>query len=359
MKNKEIDFSNDYINIIFLVDEFNIELFGDNLSINKNFLEALLFSLDKYIKINIFLVNNTKFQVEDKRLKNCFCASLENYNKKLKKVNVFFISEINNLNQFTTQDQFIKKMTSLKIFPTITLVSSFYNEQNNINDFWAQIKKLSQIMNIVEIIFVDNASNDDTFMILKDIQKYDNRIKILKNNPPSNYSKGFSKAIKKSNGNYTMILHSDCEFYLFNTFSFWLESISKKKDLSLSIDNTVFSYRLNRSIFSNLFTYINNWLAKRFIFQDKKIDFFSTPKIILTELIKDYKTYSGINGFLFDISLLNHLKNKNKFYFKKKFLPFIPVIIYPRKQGKSSWNSNFINYILEIYDHLFFYLRNL
>lgn len=255
-------------------------------------------------------------------------------------------------------NELILRDLGLSIFPEITLVSSFFNEEGNIQNFWSQIKKLDKVLNIVEIVFVNNASYDNTLKILKTIEKKDSRVKVISNNSPSNYSQGFAKGIKNSNSQYTLITHSDCQYNLDEAIRCWLEAIYRKNVILNKNDNTVFSIRLNRPIHLSINTFLNCSLTRFFLFQGRYIDFFSQPKIILTSLIKDYKVESGSLGYLFDLSLINHLKKSDRKYFKKRLLPYIQVSYLPRIHGKSSLSANNFSYFLEVLDQIFFILKN-
>ena len=154
-------------------------------------------------------------------------------------------------------DEIILKELSLLIYPEITLVSSFYNEEGNVKRFWSQIKKLESLLNIVEIIFINNASSDNTLELLKRIEKDDIRVLVLSNDFPSSYSEGFAKGVKNSKSKYTLITHSDCELNLYTTFRNWLEDIYYSNIKFTNNDNSVFSFRINRPINSRINTFIN------------------------------------------------------------------------------------------------------
>ena len=236
------------------------------------------------------------------------------------------------------------------------MVSSFFNEEGNIQNFWSQIKKLEKVLNIVEIVFVNNASYDNTLKILKTIEKKDSRVKVISNNSPSNYSQGFAKGIKIQILQYTLITHSDCQYNLDQAIRCWLEAIYRKNVILNKNDNTVFSIRLNRPIHLSINTFLNCSLTRFFLFQGRYIDFFSQPKIILTSLIKDYKVESGYLGYLFDLSLINHLKKVTE-NILKKLLPYIQVSYLPRIHGKSSLSENNFSYFLEVLDQIIFIIK--
>ena len=146
--------------------------------------------------------------------------------------------------------------------------------------------------------------------MLKNIKTNDKRIKILQNFSPSNYSKGLSTCLKAVKTKYTLITHSDCQVNLDTSIKSWLENLYESRSI-ISIENhlrkIIMSFRTNRSLTENVMTNINNLLAYKFLNWDKKMDFNSQPKIIETSLIKDF---SCENGYLFDLSLVDHINKK-------------------------------------------------
>lgn len=66
----------------------------------------------------------------------------------------------------------------------ISIVTACYNEEENVNELYNQIKAVieSQLPAYeYEHIFIDNASEDNTVNILKDIAQHDKRVKIIVN----------------------------------------------------------------------------------------------------------------------------------------------------------------------------------
>ena len=91
--------------------------------------------------------------------------------------------------------------------PKITALITLFNSQNYISTAVKSIQ--NQLFYDIEILVVEDCSTDYSQAIIKNIQKKDKRIKIIKNkrNRGALYSK--SIGILKSTGNYIMILDSD------------------------------------------------------------------------------------------------------------------------------------------------------
>ncbi len=65
----------------------------------------------------------------------------------------------------------------------ISIVSPCYNEEGNVKELYLQIKQILSDFNTYthEIIFIDNASNDNTVKILKELAKDDKFLKVIVN----------------------------------------------------------------------------------------------------------------------------------------------------------------------------------
>ena len=251
--------------------------------------------------------------------------------------------------------EFLLNYNFQSIFPTVSVVSSFYNESRNIDRFWRQLNELTKYLNIKEFIFVDNGSNDNTLEKLNCLALKDSRVTCTRNENPTCYSKGFSSGISLVNSEYTLITHSDCQINIDTTIKRWLESsLERKLDFQTNSKLCIFSYRLNRPPLSQLLSYVNNTFAKTILSWPLLIDFNAQPKIIHSSLIKSF--YFD-KGYLFDLALLNwlnKLKNKRK---DIRFLNPIAVIDSPRLEGISSWSSSPFKFFKISFSYIFFALN--
>ena len=128
--------------------------------------------------------------------------------------------------------------------PKITALITLYNSQNYIHTAIKSIQ--NQVFSDIEILIVDDGSNDNSSYIIRDLQKEDKRIKIIHNK--KNRGALFAKSIGiiKAIGDYTIILDSDDLFANENIFN-----ICFNEALKNNIDIIEFSgYNLNSSYFS-------------------------------------------------------------------------------------------------------------
>ena len=115
-----------------------------------------------------------------------------------------------------------------KLFNSISVVSSFYNEEKNVDILWNQLKEVDKLITINQFIFVDNGSKDLLYSITKNkifgCKNFD-----IKNDYPSTYSKGFSTALRYSTSDYSLIIHSDLQVNIKITIENGLRKLINQK----------------------------------------------------------------------------------------------------------------------------------
>ena len=68
---------------------------------------------------------------------------------------------------------------------SISIVTGCYNEEGNVRELWARVTRVmaAELPEYAyEFIFIDNASEDGTVKVLKEIARDDKRVKIIVNN---------------------------------------------------------------------------------------------------------------------------------------------------------------------------------
>ena len=113
------------------------------------------------------------------------------------------IDELNNIQiSYENKKDFIKREN-----PKVSLVITIYNQENNITSIYSCI--LKQEMKDIEIIFVNDASKDNSEKIIKELMEKDKRIILLKNeeNKRAFYSR--NKGILASKGEYILVIDPD------------------------------------------------------------------------------------------------------------------------------------------------------
>ena len=101
--------------------------------------------------------------------------------------------------------------------PLISAIVPVYNCKNFINRAVKSIQ--NQNITNIEIILVDDVSTDDTLSVIEDLQKEDQRIKIIKNKKNMGILYSRSIGALSSKGKYIFSLDNDDMFLDFDVFS--------------------------------------------------------------------------------------------------------------------------------------------
>ena len=181
---------------------------------NKKFLKILLLLFHLFLllneKLNLLLCDiKLKYKIKGiKFLNRCLENSLKENIKKNKKINK------NNIND-------IKKI------PKISVIIPIYNCEKSIKICIKSIQY--QKINDYEIILINDYSNDNSFKIIKNLQQFDKRIKIINNlkNMGTLYSR--SIGVLKSKGKYIFALDNDDVFLNDNILEKIVHIAEKKK----------------------------------------------------------------------------------------------------------------------------------
>ena len=286
------------------------------------FLILLIFVL--YIKENKLYVDKLKKGKKD---------------KKIKKRKIYYILEkINNWIKLCQNETLNIEKVNLSEKPKITALISLFNSQDYINTAVKSIQ--NQLLVDIEILVVEDCSTDKSYKIIKDLQKNDKRIKIIKNkkNRGALYSK--SIGILKSTGKYIMLLDSDDLFANENIFKICFEEATKN-----NIDIIEFSGFNRKSkyfkldIFPEIPYYLRFKKENKIIYQPK-LSYFIYKKI------GKYK-YKLIDGYIWGKCI-----NSNIF---KKTLNIIGSNTY--EQRVNYCDDRIINFILFKVAHSFKYIK--
>jgi glycosyltransferase involved in cell wall biosynthesis len=118
--------------------------------------------------------------------------------------------------------------------PLLSIALCTYNGEKYIKEQLGSI--LNQTYTRIEVIVVDDNSTDNTFDIISDYSKNDDRIKCFKNDINLGFNKNFEKAITLTSGDYIAISDQD-DIWLPNKLRLLLNHI---KDNLLIFSNSAF-----------------------------------------------------------------------------------------------------------------------
>ena len=196
------------------------------------------------------------------------------------------IKEYNQINiSFNNPNDFIKREN-----PLISLVITLYNQEEFINRIYYSIQR--QDMKDIEIIFVDDASTDNSSNIVKELMEKDKRIVYLKNDINKRAYLTRNYGILNAKGDYILVIDPD-DILLNNILSKAYET-AKKFNLDIVHFYIMMGYFTNSNVRKN-FKYKSGILSNN----SEIRDFFynGNGKNLVDKLIKR-EVYQKSVGFM-------------------------------------------------------------
>jgi polyisoprenyl-phosphate glycosyltransferase len=110
------------------------------------------------------------------------------------------------------EDDSVKEIARVHV-KRITVVSGCFNEEHNVKDLYEQVKQVFADLEdySYEHIFIDNASNDRTVEILKDIARNDEKVKIIVNTRNFGHIRSPYYALLQAQGDAVISMASDLQ----------------------------------------------------------------------------------------------------------------------------------------------------
>ena len=216
-----------FITIVFIIWELIENVLHDTM-ITSNIIKNI--NCNEYSTENNNVMNNTRnFKFESDLTSKCF-----NTKNKILWNNQTELELEKNIND-------IKKSKSIKVSfdneidfyrrkkPKISIIITLYNQDKYIKTAYAYIQK--QELKDIEIIFVDDDSTDNSYMIIKELMQKDKRIVYLKNNKNKKQFYSINNGVIFSNGEY--ILSVDPDDLLLNNILIKAYTTAKLYDLDI------------------------------------------------------------------------------------------------------------------------------
>jgi glycosyltransferase involved in cell wall biosynthesis len=217
--------------------------------------------------------------------------------------------------------------------PDLSLVVPVYNEAQNLVLLHQEIiDSCSKLNSSYELIFVDDGSWDESFIVLKNIQKNDHKVKVIKLRKNFGQTAALSAGFDYARGDIIISLDADLQ--------------NDPKDFPLLIQKIQEGYdivsgwrqkRKDRMLTRRLPSFIGNWLIS-FFTRNKLHDYGCTLKAFRKEVVKSIKLYGEMHRFIPAIArnmgfLVTEVKVNHR----------------PRLHGKSKYRSTrFIRVILDL-----------
>ena len=213
--------------------------------------------------------------------------------------------------------------------PKISIISSIYNKQNDILRFLRSIQ--NQNFEQIEIILIDDFSQDNTINVIENLQKEDGRIRLLKNRKNKGTLISRNEGILISKGKYLIIPDGD----------------------DILSDNLLNKCFLIAEKYNYDMIRFNTYLGNRKIFIYDKIKYLVNKDIYQPQL-SSYIFYSAGNLEITDPMI------SNKFIKRNIFIKSINLIDnFFLNQNMIFYEDTLINYMLYKNSKSFYYLKDL
>lgn len=204
----------------------------------------------------------------------------------------------------------------------ISVTVPFFNEEKNVRPLYSQLKEVLEKENLnYEIIFVDDGSMDKTLVVLKEIHREDEKVKVIKLRKNFGQTAALSAGFDHARGEIIISLDGDLQHDPRD-----LPKLLKKVEEGYDIASGWREERKDPFFTRKLPSRIANWLIRLISGVDIH-DFGTTFKAYRKEIIKNIRLYGELHRFI--PALASQLGAS---------ITEVPIENIPRKHGKSSYN---------------------
>jgi glycosyltransferase involved in cell wall biosynthesis len=207
----------------------------------------------------------------------------------------------------------------------ITVVSSFFNEEEVIEKYILNLKFLLKNELKIKFILVNNGSTDATLKLLEKGVKNLDRVQILTNPEGSSYAEGIRKGIHQAETMHILIFPGDMQFSSLDAQK--LLNVYNQQIINNRQHINILSYRKRRS--DGLFLSLRGTIWKYILNQVLHTHANHDPASQLRILCKCCLPNSQTKDFFWDVEVFFHL------FLKKSISDTVNVNFYKREFGKS------------------------
>ena len=213
-----------------------------------------------------------------------------------------------------------------------SIVIPCFNEELNLPLLIKRCEEIHQKNNLLEFIFVNNGSTDNSKKILKKISNNYIKVVNLKNN--LGYGGGIIQGLKFAKNEIVGWTHADLQTDP-NDLNKGIKLFEKNQDKLIFVKGR----RHGRSLSENILT-MGMSIFETLLFKKIMIDINAQPTLFSKELLKFINNFP--NDFTIDLYVF-YIALKNKYIVKRFKVNFLN-----RKFGVSSWNKGFLSAIKQI-----------
>ena len=176
--------------------------------------------------------------------------------------------------------------------PKISIVVPLLNEQDNIGPLYEQITQTLADNNRYEIIFVDDGSTDNSFNILSDLQKADNKVRVIRFRKNFGQTPALAAGFAHARGSIIVAMDADLQNDPAD-----IPKMIEKLDEGFDVVSGWRKKRHDNAITRLIPSKIANWLIAK-ITRVKLHDFGCTLKVYRREVLAETKLYGEMHRFI-------------------------------------------------------------
>ena len=204
----------------------------------------------------------------------------------------------------------------------LSVIVPVYNEEDNLRALYKELKSVIDFLNKeYEIIFIDDGSSDNSFLILKEFSENDSRIRIIRFKKNYGLISAFDAGFHQAQGDFILAIDADLQVKADDLIKIYEE---------LKSYDAVVGWRRNRIKADGFIKWFSSIIAnsiRRIVLREEFHDAGCPLKGFRKSTVKELLFYNSFEYFLFSMLKMKRFRIKE-----------IYIEVMPRIHGKSKFN---------------------
>jgi glycosyltransferase involved in cell wall biosynthesis len=214
----------------------------------------------------------------------------------------------------------------------ITLVSSFFNEEEIVPEFINNLNQILKFQPAISAVLVNNSSTDETYKILLEQTKELKKVKVINNPDGRGYGDGIRTAINASFDQHVIIFPGDLQYGIEDVKKLLSAFFSSSENARSHVN--IFTNRVQR--LDGKYNSFRGYIFKKILHVFFRLPNASDPASQLRLLCRCCLIKSKTPDFTWDVEVYLDI------FANQKIHKTIEVIFYPRLIGISSLKKKFL-----------------
>jgi glycosyltransferase involved in cell wall biosynthesis len=186
-----------------------------------------------------------------------------------------------------------RQRPTAKRAPEISIVVPFHNEEENVTEFYARLKRvMDQTTESYEIVLVDDGSSDRTYALLKEVAEVDSRVVVVKLRRNFGQTSALAAGFDIASGEYIISMDGDLQHDPND-----IPQFVRKLDEGYDIVSGWRRIRVDNFFWRRIPSRCANWMMARLSGVDIH-DFGTTFKAYRRRVIHDIPLYGQMHRFI-------------------------------------------------------------